>query len=378
MSLPLIHRREFFQLTGLAVSSSILGSLLSCSSTQQSEKKSKGRVVIGLWPTDSDTSCVRLFNWDDHSYEDVIAPIGKIHSVTQDERDKNTLYLFEIFGSCVKFNLITKQFIKIDHHGATQMFNGHGALSDCGEYIACTELDVKLGSVLTLRSSYDLRQVLVAPKECKNVHQVVSMPKTSLMAMGGMRSLDGKSTGAITFYDTKDKKVTNRLEFPFPVLHLMPLSSHEVIGVSHITKWNRTNEGVLSTHKNTSENIDSFSNAQMFEPGPLYYASTSGESKTLWSEKDKNVFYDSFGLAKISSNEFLSGHHGANKVVQWENSEIKKIVTIPRPKNLLVSNDQKELLVLSDERISIYSMDSFELIKKFDEWPKAISFSTYQ
>ncbi|MEK7355774.1 MAG: hypothetical protein AAB250_04965, partial [Bdellovibrionota bacterium] len=333
MNVPTKDRRHFLQLASLALADLALGGPVSCTTMAAVPPKysssAKGRVVLALRPLKENVSRIRIFDWDDDRFDEVEAPIGVVHSITQDDNDPNVLYLFEIFGSCVKFNVATKAFTKIDHRGKREMFNGHGALSHTGEFVACTEIVQDQGSMVSLRSSKDLSRVAMLPKECNNSHHVVSLPKTPLMAAGILRSLDGKEAGAITFYDTETRKVTNRIEFPFPVLHLMPLSSTEVIGLSLLTRWKRDDKTALSTERDTAQNIASFSDTQTHVPGPIYYATTDGRSETLWSEKDKSMFLDNFGLAKISGRSFLSGHHGSGKVILWEDLKMKKTFDVP-------------------------------------------------
>ncbi len=376
-----MERRTFNQLATVAFAELLFGGSLSgCVTRVVSEKPvaaSKGQVLVCLNPVKVGASHLRIFDWDSYRFTDVEVPIGLIHSVIQDRTDKNIVYLFEAFGSCVKMNLRTKQVVKLDHH-AKHMFNGHGALSGSGEFIACTEIDPARGSFVTLRSTKDLSLVEDLPDECNRCHQVISVPNSNLMVTGNMMSPDGKQTGGFTFYDYESRKVVNRVELPFPVLHLMAISPTEVIGASLFNKnWSLSQSSSLMRDRGSPGNLASFTSTREILPGPIYYAAVDGTTKTLWDESKKELFHDNFGLAKIAKGRFFSGHQRSGKVILWDDYKMTKIISVPKPKNIQISGDGTEFMVMSDEKIVIFSMSTFEPLHTFAGWPAVAALSNY-
>jgi hypothetical protein len=377
-----MERRKFIQLAALAAADiALIGPFghaeFSPSPTGQfSVPVKKGKVVVCLAPHAPDVSRIRLLDWDTRQFSEVSIPIGLVHSVVQDRADRNVIYLFELFGSFVKFNLSTGAFVKIDHKGSNDMFNGHGALSASGEFIACTEISKELGSVVTIRSTENLKKVAETPKECKNSHQIVALPASDLMACGSMRAENGNETGAITFYDFKLKKVMSRVEFPFPILHVLALSSTEVIGLT-LQSNEKRDASNLSWDRGAAENQRIFNQGQSYAGGPLYYVSVEGNHKTLWDEQQKSIFNNNFGLAGVSKMSFLSGHHGSGKVIFWKDFKIAHIFTVPEANNLVASKDGSEFMAISGQKLQSFSLKDFSQLKDFNDWPPVVSFSSY-
>lgn len=384
----MIERRTFIQLAALGLTDLLMGGPISCASVSDKTPSAtpygatangpKGKVVFCLNLDRPGECTLRVFDWDDHSFEDFTVPMGVIHSVVQDGKNPSVLYLFELLGSGGRLDLATKSFVKIDHRESREMFNGHGALSRSGEFVAATEVDADQSSTVTFRSSKDLKKVRRVAKECNFSHQVAGLPDSSLMVAGVMRGYDGKAeTGAITFFDGESGRIANRIDFPLPVLHVMPLSSTEVIGVSFASSLSHEMKPKISSAQSASENIAVLNSKMTFLPGPLYYASLDGKKKIFWDEKDKALFTYNFGLAKINGHRFLSGHHDSGKVVLWEDLAIKKVVSVPFVKNLLVSRDGTEFIALSGPKAVAYSLETFERKSTLDGWPDVMSFSSY-
>ena len=381
----MIERRQFLELTTLILAQAALGPIgcvtalpTSPSAPKQTSAASgKGRVAVCLAPHGSDKSRLRIFDWDDFKYTDVEIPIGFVHSITVDKTDANKLYLFEFFGSCLKFDLATQDFSKVDHRRVKEMFSGHGALSSSGEFIATTELTSDHRGVMTLRSAKDLKPVVVAPKECGSSHQVVALPGSKLLAGGNLRDLDGKENGAITFFDVESRKVVNRLEFPYPVLHLMPLSSTEAIGLTKVSTFKSERLASLSTEHENDMNRAVFANSESEKPSPLYYASTDGKKRAISNQSDLSILLDNFGLAKISGQRFLSGHHGSGKVILWENFERKHVFDVPGAKSLLASRDGTEFMAVSSNKLMVFSLETFERLRVVDDWPDVATMAAY-
>src|SRR5271154_1377479 len=136
----MVDRRSFLKLTllfglgGTALAAPVL------TGQGRGNGHAKGKALICLKPTEAGKSTLRIYDWDTGDSKDVDVPLGLIHSVVQDRTNPNLLYVFEIFGSCVRMDLSNGSILKMDHQTSPVLFNGHGALSSSSEFMACTEV----------------------------------------------------------------------------------------------------------------------------------------------------------------------------------------------------------------------------------------------
>lgn len=381
----MIERRTFLALAALGATELFIGGPISCASASKPKTPSplslsygpKGKVLFCLNASRANQSTLRLYDWDQKTFQDYPVSMGFVHSIVQDPKNPSVVFLFELLGSGGRLDLESGEFIKVDQLDG-DMFNGHGALSRSGEIMASTEIDKSRSSRVVFRSSKNLSKTGFAPKECDNSHQVASLPGSSLMAAGVMRGYDGKTeSGAITFFDGETGRVANRIDFPLPVLHVLPLSATEVVGVSFASTLNKRSRPEISSDKSATANIEVMNQTMTFVPGPLYYASLDGKRQVLWDERARDLFVYNFGLAKIEGHRFLSGHQYSGKVVLWDELHMKKVIDVPEAKNIVVSHDGSEFIVLSGLKPVAYSLSTFEKTATFDGWPDVVTFSGY-
>lgn len=367
-----MKRREFNKLAGLTLASFATNLPLSGCTTAPVAyvPPKKGRVIAAGFATSPGVSPVRIYDWDTLRFSEMEIPIDFVHSVVQDNKDPRILYFFEVFGSGVKFNVATGAAVRIDHKKGQGMFNGHGTLLGSGDVLACSEMDS-----VRLRSTDDLSVVGELPVECRKCHQVISLPGSSLLATGS--NFNGKA--GITFYDYSTKKIVNRVDLEAPILHLLAISDHEVIGASLIRKaYSPTKDNHFEPTSDSYSNFKKFTQDRTDAPSPLVYASTDTGKKLFWDEKNQGNFRLNFGLAETADGRLISSHTNSNKVIVWKNYEIERVIEVTRPKNIQLSDDGSEFMVLAENVLEIYSTNTYEKLPGIENWPRVVATSSYK
>ncbi|MES2965927.1 MAG: hypothetical protein V4760_18745 [Bdellovibrionota bacterium] len=376
-----MNRRSFVKLSSLLLADLAIGGPLSCTTVEPLPRPlsnvSKGKVVVALSPLRSTGSVLRILDWDTRRFEDVELPIGIAHALMQDPHHPSSLFAFELFGDVIRFDLESKKVVRMSASEKSIQSNGHGASSRSGELFACTQLEKGKGSHVAVRRTRDLSTVARLPKECDGAHQVVALPGSGMMAVGNLQSLDRKLAGAITFFEEETWKIVNRVEFDFPVLHVLALSPTEVVGVTMPDPPKK-----VSMERFMSEDEEAHRTARTLhgskEGGPLYRASVDGTKKIFMGDTDKANFVGSFGLAGVSKGRFLSGHAGSGRVVLWKEFEIEHVFEIRRPRGMIASPDGREFMVVSGNELQIHSLETRELVHRFASWPPVAAMSGYQ
>ena len=378
-----MQRREFNQ---LALQTAIGSLLLGCSSVVVAPKErsdsaaypekvgSKGRIVLSLFKPGG-ACAIRLVDWETFEFHDFDVPLNVAHSLVQDKSDKDVIYAFEVFGSGLRANLKTGSVVKIDHRRGQGMFNGHGAiLGGNGEFIACTEI-AKAGASVRVRSTKDLSVIAELPQECGLCHQAIVLPGTMTLVSGGRFG----NKGAFTFYDFSTKKLVLRVETPNPILHLTSLSSSEVIGtcVADDDPISMERMDSMDPSKDSYSNVKKYTAHQHREPAPIAYASMDGKSRFLLDDTKKDLFASTFGVTKGKNERFISAHTAMDKVLIWKNFEIEKMIDVPKPKNVQISPDGEEMMILGGGQLYVFSTKDFSLLRKTEDWPYVVSTSHY-
>jgi hypothetical protein len=363
----------------LTFGQALLGELLTGCTTSpkvpaaySASPSSKGQLLFGL-RTREKKAGLRVFDWDTYRFDDFPVPLDLVHSVTRDTHDRNVVYLFEVFGSGVRLDLASNSIVAVKAGTDDRMFNGHGAVSSSGEFVACTEMNSAKHSTVMMRSTRDFSPVAELPEACRSCHQIVALPNSSLFVTGNMR----RPFGGFTFYDTASRRVLNVVDTPHPILHLMPVSSTEVIGISLPRPPGTQKVALARADRDAKDNLLAVIENQALIPGPLYLASIDGKVKTLWPEEQKKIFTGILGMAKASKTRFLSSHHDSNVIAVWDDFEIRRLIPVSKPTSLQISKDGSEFIVIADGKVVIYSMTTFEPIKALEDWPTAVALSTY-
>jgi hypothetical protein len=358
-----IDRRTMLQFLALSLASGATG----CATRQlvgvQPEKKDKGRVFFSLAGRSPASSVLRVADWDGGNAKDIEVPITTPHSLLQHSHDPAVVYLIEAFGSCARIDLASGAHVKVDHTVERDLFNGHAIQTRAGDRLICSQFKDETSAVITVRDATTMKKIATLPEDCNQAHHLVSMPEGSVFACGNLTG----ETGAITFFDYEKMKVVRRVALEKPILHLVPISGTEALGVSRPQSFTRA--GTFSRTKSSAENIESFMSAVASGIGPVYYANMAGEKKSFWDASKSERFRGGFGLAPLEgSRVFLSGHTEGNTVFLWRDGAIAHVFDVPTPINIVVSQDSTEFMVMSekDPRITVFSLRTFEKIRAIE------------
>lgn len=385
MSLDALKRREFLRLmagtfagTGLVACTGPIPKPMPTPTPSNAAYGPKGKVFICLSNAD-DRSTIRIFDWDSGAHRDVEVPIGLPHSVLMHPRDSSILYVYESLGSCVKVETKTGRLIKIDHDSSTEMFAGHGVLDRSGDLLFSTQ--TRSGSrrgVVTARETGSLRLVDKVLPESLYAHQVVHMPGTgSVVAWGNMMGSGPASRGSVTFFDYATWSIVERVELAHPILHLMPFSPTQIIGLG-FEPQSADLHSPVDAKKTSRQNLLSSMPSKVTEPCPLYSVAMDGSSKSFWNEKSRSDFMYNFGLASVRTGErYLTGHTGSNKVLLWRNFEIEKSFPVESPNNIAVSADASEFMVSCKGGVDTYSLVTFEKLRRIKTERSIVALSAY-
>jgi hypothetical protein len=378
-----MQRRALLKLLTLTIGGVLTEGFSACAispprpAPESSEKK--GLVFLCYSGDSPNTSILRIWNWDKNEHHDFDLPLALPHSIVQDRQNPETLFVFEVFGSCARVDLTSGKAIKIDHRSGLEMFNGHAIQTLKGDILVCSQIDVsKSRAHLTLRSSDDLHKIATLPPACDQAHQIVQVPGGTIAACGNGPSAQGKLDGGITFFDYESQTIVRRVNLPFPIIHLLALSPSEVVGIGY--HFQNTHERVkgntVSFHRESIDNINQVAD-QFALPAPVFRVNIDGRFETLWDEPNRDNFRYGFGLARLPETmNFLSGYKDSGKIIFWENSHPSKILSVDAPTNILVSNDSSEFLVVSDGAAHIYSVKEFKQVNLLKEKRTLISASS--
>ena len=327
---------------------------------------SKGSVLLLLERKASQDSLLRVFNWDKLTHEDFVVPLKVPHSVVRNNLDANEVFIFEMIGTCVKLNLKTGLVMKVPKLGST--FLGHGAMSPNGESILCTEaLPGERRASLTLRSSDKLELIKALTPEIGSAHQAVYLPGTEIIASGSIFKDAKSQRGGVSFYDVKAGKIIKQIEVPYPVAHVMALSSTEVAAVGNVLKSVGDYPGPKNSSVSITEYFEGFTENTST---PVYVAHVNGGLQALKSSDPKHDLISGFGLARLKDTPgaFLSGHTRSDTIVSWLEGKPQKYLSVDAPLNIMLSDDQKELMVVSKGALKIFDVKTFASLRtiKFD------------
>jgi hypothetical protein len=368
-----MDRRTFNQLLLAQLLSGTVTGCVTPPALKPSSASQKGRVLFALMVPGTKTTRLRSFDWDTYEYEDFFAPIEFAHSIVQDRNDPSVFYVMEVFGGGARVNLSTGAVVKFASGENGSMFNGHGAITQSGEFIACTEIMNTRGSVVTLRSTRDFGLAMVLPNECGSCHQVVTLPNSDLLVIGHMRSGAGNSHGGFTFYDVEKRKVASVVSIPRPILHLSAISATEAVGISVDKPTAPERSTKISNQASSHENLKVMTGDLRKKPAPLYHVSVSGDVKPIWNEDRQDVFQAIYGLTKNAGSMMITSHSALEAVVVWNGFEIERVIPVASPTALMVSKDASEFMVIEQNKVALYSMTSFEKIAHFTKWPVTVA-----
>lgn len=378
-----MYKRDFLKLSALSVGSLLLAE--SCTSVPLvknysglNPSGSKGKLLLVLrGPKSSPLSRVCSFDLDTNELQDLfVVPVNLPHSFVQNKNNPNEFFFFELYRSSGKFDAATKSFTKTDLKTSRNISFGHGLISPTGKQIFCTELNREtMSAEINIRSIDGMEKVGKFPAEIGD-HSIVLLPGTSITACGSS-ALDYKNRKLI-FYDCVSKKIINSVQTGFPISHLVPLSSTEVIALSYFgakkieyanTKI-QSESNVRGLIKEIAKDKEGFDEADTlnfmrqldWNPSHFCIVSIDGRKKNFWDEKQENLFRFNFGATyEKNSDQFITTHLASNTIIIWKDFKIQKTLSVPSPTLVTVSLDATEFYVLSGgETLHRFSLKSLK------------------
>lgn len=321
----------------------------------------KGKLFLGM-EKDDKSSVLRLFDWDRGTLRDFEVPLTLPHSVVQMPSDPSSIYVFECFGSAAKMNLTTGDTLRFDNAATGEMFGGHATLNSSADMLVSTQLPTKSGMQwISIRDMNDLKKVERISACEYGTHQLLRMPGSNVLAWGDTKAKDGKIGGGVTFFDLDKRKVINRIDLGALIIHLAAISPTQVLAVT-CPETERSVDPVKMS-KTSAENMRPFLEDVSLQIGPLHSVKITGETRTFWDPKRKDLFNFNFGIAPIpGGNGFVSSHVKSNRLFVWKDFAITKELEVPHPRNVAVSEDGTELMALTSRGIEIYSIASGQLL----------------
>lgn len=374
-----VDRREFLRFAAASLTISSFAGLGGCVTAAPKKVVSnrRGKVFFAV-PKTQTTSIVRNFDWDTFEQVDHEAPVGIPHSILQDPFERDVVFVVENLGSCARLDMRTGRSITIDHVLTGQMANGHAVSSADGKLVFLTQVFRDGETSIGIRDAKTLALVDRIPGGSRAAHQIVHLPGSTIVAWGEMQSAKGEYGGGITFYDYSAGKIVNRVNLDVPILHLVPTSPTEVLGLGfpHDSKPHSDPKGF---DRSSRENQKAVFPSNDVKPAPIYQVNVAGRSRRIFDEAHRDDFRFNFGLAVLSKDDvFVSGHVASNKVIVWKGFEIVRVLDVKAPRNIHISDDGEQFMVLSSNGVEIFSLATQERLQTITSATPIAAISGYK
>ncbi len=314
----------------------------------QASGADRGKILLSL-KADAKSSTLRILDLNDYSFKDWVIPLRHPHSMALNQQNPDEMFLYEFMGNAAKVNLITDETQLIP--GSETNFAGHAV--QFGDVIWTTEKYFNGEWVSFARKASDLSVIPGKEHTFKSGHHIVKMPGSSQIVTG--------SEGRIIFYDLEKKKLVREIAIDKETspIHFFPLSESEVISVTGIM------DGSLGTNFNLTG------------MAPAYYANTRGDVRPFWDEKEKEHFRFGFGIKKLSTSSWLTGHNLGNAVFLWKDYKIVKKFEMKSPQTISLTKDGTQFIVHTADKLHFYSFKTYELEKTIDYGQPIIAMSDH-
>lgn len=339
--------------------------LASCQTRPVSAYGKKGKVFLCLLGAGGSDSTLRVLDLTDMSFEDFDIPIKLPHSLIQNAANSDEVYIFELLGSAVKLNLKDRKTILVENKSGSKFF-GHAVQSSDRQLIWTTEMMPGKGAVVYARNASDLSLVQGEEYSFQGGHHVIRLPGTDILVSGG--SSKGVNANFVHFYDPSTKKIIRRLPMEDVPIHMIGISSSEILGVTNVA----VAEGKNKEYASSSEPSVALKLQTVFDfktPSPVFYGNLDGNSKSWLDAEKKDLFRFNFGIERVPGKDlkFLTSHNHSDSVILWKDYKIERVINVKAPKAISVTNDGSQLLIHSaDLELLVYSMKTFQLEKKIN------------
>ncbi len=300
----------------------------------QTPGSDRGKIYLSL-KGEGKSSTLRILDLNDYSFKDWVIPLPHPHSMALNLQNPDEMFLYEFMGYAAKVNLVTDKTILMA--GKETNFAGHAVQYE--DVIWSTEKYFNGEFVAFARRASDLSVIPGKEHTFKAGHHIVKMPGTNQIVTG--------SEGRIVFYDLGKKKIVREIPIDQEIspIHFFPLSESEVISVTGIM------DGSLGTKFNLSG------------MAPAYYANMKGDVRPFWDEKEKEHFRFGFGIKKLTSQTWLTGHNMGDAVFLWKDFKIVKKFEMKSPQTISLTKDGTQFIVHTADKLNFYSFKTNELEK---------------
>lgn len=326
-------------------------------------KTTKGIVYLGL-TVGPDQSIIRKLDLSTYEFTDIMVPITRTHAVTNSVINPDEIYVFDFRGSAVRVNTRTGKILaRIDHTRSGEgLFHGHGFHDAESNLLWCSEITGNSDFIVRARSGENLKLVDEENYSFPGGHHVSRLPDSHLIASAGS---DRNGKHFISFFDFKTRTLKKQVPTDYPGVHVLPLSSSEVIAVS--------TEHIMGDDQlmNFDRRANPVTRAKMSQKelmfagtSPLIFANLEGVTKYHWDPSRKEIFQLGLGLDRLNpGGRYVTSHFSSNTVILWDNFKIQKVINVPNPLVVVASLDGSEVAVQSDGGLRIYSLESGQQVK---------------
>lgn len=303
---------------------------------------------------------IRNLNLDDDSFIDHEVRVIRPHSILRSSINPDDVLVFGMGNTCAILSLKTSE-VRYLNSSEGMVFSGHGLVVEGNVLWSCEGHPG--GQIFArARNMSDLSLISEKNHEFEGSHHIVKLPGTSILVCAGYSVL--KNRCYVNFYDYVKNELVQTFTTPYRAVHLLPLSSTEVVGVALATTQKIRNED--------GELLDRIT------PAPNVYFNINGDSRGFWDEKQENLFRFGFGIVKSGPSNFITGHNNSNTIILWNDFKISKTVNVPQPWAMSTTKNGAQLIVHSGPNIHLYSLQTFELQKVITFPEKIVAIGSYQ
>ena len=326
-------------------------------------KTTKGFVYLGL-TVNPLKSIIRKLDLSTYEFTDIVVPIAKTHAVTNSAMNPDEIYVFDFRGSAVRVNTRTGKILaRMDHaSGKEGMFHGHGFHDPESNLLWCSEITANSDYIVRARSGDDLSLLMGENYSFPGGHHVSRLPGSDIISSAGS---DKNGKHFISFFDFKTRTLKKQVATNYPGVHVLPLSSSEVIAVT--TEHIMGDEQLMNFDRRANPVTRSkMTDKELLFAGtsPLLYASMDGVTKYHWDPSRKEIFQLGLGLDRLNpGGRYITSHFSSNSVILWDNFNVQKVIHVPNPLVVVASLDGSEVAVQSDGGLRIYSLESGQQVK---------------
>lgn len=363
-----MERRDFLRNTvllslGLQASCSVLNLL-----SGNDKPQTKGKVILGFVAT-SGNSLVRVLNWDDYRFEDIPVQAHLQHSFVLNPLNKDELYIFEMYGNCIRLNLSTGESIRMDLEREKTVLNGHGVLTADGSTLYTTEFNADGSQRFLVARDPRTLQKLELYTNAEPDHFLSHVPNSSLIAFGSTSVKTGKT--GIQLFDTSTKTLRPLIETsPNIPTHFAAVSEKTIYAATNSQGYaSSQSKGIPGFSPSNSALTNSMAHSMIKKPEIVPSATLaidlSDNSVSKLSKEDLSVngFYT---IQQNSTGRILTSNMAISTILVWDSGEVIARIPSTNASNLIISEDQKEFMSLALKKgfITVYSLEDFREIKK--------------